>query len=127
MATDPIGKQNFSAAPVHRSETQSTDNSSAVVGAAVGTGLAFAAQLAGRAFASSPYGALPSMIAGGLGIGGGGIGGVQSDISQGQNQMMEMLRIQNQMQIQNQQFTTMTNVSKMDHETRMAAVRNIRT
>lgn len=124
---DPIGKQDFSNAPVHRSETQASESSGggAEVGAALGAGLAFAAQLAGKAVGASPFGALPGLLGGGGGST--GLGGVQGDIAQGQNQMMEMLRIQNQMQVQNQQFTTITNVSKMDHDTRMAAVRNIRT
>ena len=124
---DPIGKQHFSNQPVPRSETQTSESTSgAEAGAMLGAGLAFAAQLAGKASAASPYGALPGLVSSLTG-GGGGLGGVQNDIAQGQAQMMEMLRIQNQMQLQNQQFTTMSNVSKMDHDTRMAAVRNIRT
>jgi len=42
------------------------------------------------------------------------------------DQFFQLLQLQNQMQVQNQQFSTLSNVSKTEHETRMAAVRNIR-
>jgi hypothetical protein len=129
MASEPINVQNFSSTPVHRSEIEAaqTDNGT---GAALATGISFAAQLASKAAAASPYGALPglaSSLLSGVGNAGGlSLAGIQGDIANSQNQFLEMLRIQNQMQLQNQTFTTITNVSKMDHESRMAAVRNIR-
>ena len=39
---------------------------------------------------------------------------------------MQLLQIQEQLQQQSQVFNTMSNISKTEHETRMAAVRNMK-
>lgn len=115
---DPITPQNFREVPQHRAQPQSSGVTAAGV-------VNFAAKLGGMALGATPYGALGG-VAGGLLGGNGALGGIGSQLGDQQAQMFEMLQIQNQMQLLNQQFTTLSNVSKTEHETRMAAVRNIR-
>jgi len=51
---------------------------------------------------------------------------VESALQQSQEMNMQMLRIQQEVQQQNQQFTTMSNVMKAEHDTVKTAIGNIR-
>ena len=123
MATDPISRQNFTNPPQHTAEQAAQQaNAGGDFGKVMATGLGVAASLAGKALGSSVGGPL----LGGLGGGGVGATGIGGDLANQQAQFAELIQIQNQMQVQNQQVTMVSNVSKTEHETRMAAVRNIR-
>lgn len=123
MPTDPISRQNFSNPPQHSAEqAQQQQNSGGDFSQALGAGLGIAASLAGKALGASTGGPLLS----GLGGGSTSLGGIGGDLANQQAQFAELIQIQNQMQVQNQQVTMVSNVSKTEHETRMAAVRNIR-
>jgi hypothetical protein len=54
-----------------------------------------------------------------------GVGNASAGLG-GMNDQWKFLRIQEELQRQNQVFTLVSNISKTDHETRMAAVRNMR-
>lgn len=122
MADINIQRQNFQNPPSYKSEneTKSNDNQ---VGDALATGLGFAASLAGSAINAYSGGALGGLTGGGAG---GGLDGLTGGLNDNNQQFMELLQLQNQLQVQNQTFSALSNVSKTEHETRMAAVRNIR-
>lgn len=117
---DPIQTQNFqnNTPAVFQDTSSSSSNDN---GAAFAAALGVAANLAGRAIGASSGGAL-----GGLLNGNGATSGVQDSIARNQQQTLELLQIQSDLQFQNQQFTLLSNTSRQEHETRMAAVRNIR-
>ncbi len=119
MADINIERQNFQNPPSYQSETSKSENDG--LGQALNAGLGFAARLAGTAANVYSGGAL-----GGLTGGGGALGGLSGQLNDNNAQFMQLLQLQNQMQVQSQQFNTLSNVSKTEHETRMAAVRNIR-
>lgn len=122
---DPIQTQNFQnntpAVFQDTSTTSSSDN-----GAGFAAALGVAANLAGRALGASSGGALGGGALNGLLNGNGATSGVQDSIARNQSQTLELLQIQSDLQFQNQQFTLLSNTSRQEHETRMAAVRNIR-
>ena len=84
-----------------------------------------AGQLAGTVAGGSTMGMAPlaGNIASGL-LGSGGAGTLGTGDT-GTVDPMALLQLQEQIQTQSQVFTTMTNISKSDHETRMAFVRNL--
>jgi hypothetical protein len=55
-----------------------------------------------------------------------GTTGSIAGMSQGGREQMALMKIQEQLQRENQVFSLMSNISKTNHETRMAAVRNMR-
>lgn len=66
---------------------------------------------------------------GGTSLVGGGIdggGGIESSLQQSQEMNLYMLNVQQQVQQQNQQFTTLSNVMKAQHDTVKTAIGNIR-
>lgn len=121
MADINIQRQNFQNPPSYKSEneTKSNDNQ---LGDALATGLGFAASLAGSAINAYSGGSLGALTGGA----GGGLDGLTGGLNDNNQQFMELLQLQNQLQVQNQTFSALSNVSKTEHETRMAAVRNIR-
>ena len=78
-----------------------------------------AGQLAGTVAGGSTMGMAPlaGNIAGSL------LGGTTDT---GTVDPMQLLQLQEQLQTQSQVFNTMSNISKTEHETRMAAVRNMK-
>ncbi len=120
MATEPISRQNFTNPPEHSTQTAPQASTGADFGQVLATGLGIGASLAGKALGASVGGPLIG------GLGANTTAGIGGDLGNQQSQFAELLQLQNQMQVQNQQVTMATNLSKTDHETRMAAVRNIR-
>ena len=121
---DPIQRQNFQNPPVHPGTT--SPNQGGDLGRNLAKGVGFAAQLASAATAGTPYGAIPGAVSTLVSGGNSNLGGISGNIQNNQQQFMDLLNLQNQMQVQNQVFSTMSNVSKTEHDTRMAAVRNMR-
>ena len=86
-----------------------------VVGAIAGKGLSLAVS-------KNAPGAAGLLGAGGLGGGGGGGGAGLGDTGDLNNLFNQQLELQRELQV----FSMMTNIAKTEHETRMAAVRNMR-
>lgn len=84
-----------------------------VVGAIAGKGLSLAVS-------KNAPGAAAAL--GGLGGGGGGGAGGLGDTGDLNNLFNQQLELQRELQV----FSMMTNIAKTEHETRMAAVRNMR-
>lgn len=55
-----------------------------------------------------------------------GISSMSELQKQGQDFNMEFLKLQNEMQIENRKFTTLSNISKAKHDTAKSAINNIR-
>lgn len=55
-----------------------------------------------------------------------GIAGSTAGLSSEQATYIDLLKEQNRIQLENQVFSASSNISKTEHETRMAAVRNMR-
>ena len=72
--------------------------------------------------ASNPLGG--SLTAGGTGLDGGG--GIEASLQQSQEMNLQMLALQQKVQQDNQQFTTLSNVMKAEHDTVKTAIGNIR-
>jgi outer membrane lipoprotein SlyB len=77
-----------------------------------------AGQLAGTVAGGSTMGLAP--LAGNI------AGGLLGTADTGTVDPMQLLQLQEQLQSQSQVFNTMSNISKTEHETRMAAVRNMK-
>lgn len=120
MADTTIQTQNFQNPPTYEKPDTSTKTDN--TGAALTSALGFAARLASTALGATSTGGLNLIT----GAANNTFDNLNNDLSQNQTQFAELLRLQNQIQIQNQQFSTLSNVAKTEHETRMAAVRNIR-
>ena len=66
-------------------------------------------------------------VGGGVaGAGGAGDGGVESSLAQAQEMNLYYLQIQEQVNAQNREFTTLSNVLKAEHDTVKNAIGNIR-
>ena len=66
-----------------------------------------------------------SAIGGGSGIGGSSVD-MQGMLNQQMQQSMELLSVQNRVQSQTQEFTTMSNLLKTRHDSEMSAVNNFK-
>ncbi|MGA2498830.1 MAG: hypothetical protein ABSH20_13895 [Tepidisphaeraceae bacterium] len=73
-----------------------------------------------------PSGQIVQSMLGSLGGGVSGIGGASGMGGIDTSQQMQLLQLQNQIQSEQQVWTTLTNISKSEHETRMDAIRNIK-
>lgn len=82
----------------------------------------------GGAKAAEGPGAGAASPAGGLGAGAGldGGGNIETALQQSQEMNLQMLAIQQRVQQDNQQFTTLSNVMKAQHDTVKTAIGNIR-
>lgn len=69
---------------------------------------------------------LGSVIGGALGGGGASMVDMQSMLNQQMQQSMQLLSVQNRVQTQSQQFSTMSNLMKSKHESEMSAVNNFK-
>lgn len=93
-------------------------------------GATTAANVAGNMFGVPGAGSIVSgLLGGGAGMGTlGGMGGVGGMMGGGDgfSEQLALIGLQQQMQRQTQVVETMSNISKAEHDARMAAVRNIR-
>jgi len=119
METDPISRQELTTAPQHSAQTTQPASTGVDFGKVLTAGVGIAASVAGKSLGASSIGGL-------IGGGGASLGNVNNDLDRQQVQFAEMIQIQNRMQVQNMEVTMVSNVSKTEHETRMAAVRNIK-
>lgn len=69
---------------------------------------------------------LGSVLGGAMGGGGASSADMQSMLNQQMQQSMELLSVQNRVQSQSQQFSTMSNLLKSKHESEMSAVNNFK-
>lgn len=76
--------------------------------------------------AASPAGGLGSGVGTGLGSGLDSGGNIETALQQSQEMNLQMLAIQQRVQQDNQQFTTLSNVMKAQHDTVKTAIGNIR-
>lgn len=72
--------------------------------------------------ASPPGGGMSSLGAASLDTG----GGIEASLQQSQEMNLQMLALQQRVQQDNQQFTTLSNVMKAEHDTVKTAIGNIR-
>ncbi len=106
VATHVVGGPVLAAA-VHDARTGAT---SAIAGTTTaGAGLAASKAALAAATAGSPE-----------------LGGMESLMQQGQASNLQLLALQQQVQQENQRFTTVSNVMRAKHDTAKAAVSNIR-
>ncbi|MEM7624458.1 MAG: hypothetical protein AAF333_02395 [Planctomycetota bacterium] len=115
---NPIQSQNFSNPPQHTGNTAANPNG---FGQALAATAAVAVPIADTAI-SLATGRSSSL----RGLGLGSVPGSTASGAQNANYMNDLLAKQEEVQMRNMQFTTISNVSKTEHETRMSAVRNIR-
>ncbi|MEM9420303.1 MAG: hypothetical protein AAGA25_14790 [Planctomycetota bacterium] len=116
----PIQSQNFSNPPQHTGNTAPASSSDGFAKAL--TGLASVAVPVADTAMRLSTGGSTSLRSLGLGS----IPGSNASGSQNADYMADLLAKQEEVQMRNMQFTTISNVSKTEHETRMSAVRNIR-
>ncbi|SRR6266540_277256 len=100
----------------------------AVHDARVSATSAIAGSAAGRAGAAAVAGAGAAAVAGapGAGVGGGEAMSMQAMMQEGQASNLQLLALQQQVQQENQTFSTLSNVMRAKHDTAKAAVSNIR-
>lgn len=115
---DPIAPQNFNTVPAHRYTTAGPSSSDTLA-----SGLGFATRLTAAAAGASPYG---SLLGGGLNLFGGAGGGSNIGGVGGTTDFAALINKQLEVQMMSQQFTAQSNILRVEHDTRMSAVRNIR-
>ncbi|HSI32801.1 MAG: hypothetical protein ACAI43_25405 [Phycisphaerae bacterium] len=119
MKVNPQTDQ-FAAIPQHDgAQAKKADAGGQQFAQILGGAVQVAGQLAGTVAGAQGFGL--GGLAGNL-LGGGGAGGLGG----GDPSTADLLQMQNQIQRESLVFNAQTNISKTDHDTRMAAVRNIR-
>lgn len=118
----PVGTTPIYTAPAAMPPAQPTPGPgkfARIFGGILGGALNFVAPGAG--------GLIGNFIGGGAGVGGGaGFGDMQAMLAQQQLQSMQMLQVQNRVQSQTQEFTTVSNLLKARHDGEMSAVNNFK-
>jgi hypothetical protein len=127
MDVTPTSDQlNVTATPTHSDVNTSSSQTAASFAQALGGAVNVAGQLAGAAAGASGFGLGPL---GGIAA---NIGGLNSPIdgNAGSNttdlSFAQLLQLQQQIQKESEQFNAMTNISKTEYETFMAAIRNLK-
>ncbi|HEY7120130.1 MAG TPA: hypothetical protein VH475_26315 [Tepidisphaeraceae bacterium] len=125
MADIKVNPESDQFVPVQEhTPVQTANNSGVNFGKVLGGAANIAGQLVSGVAGAQTLGLGPLVgnIAGSL-AGGNGVSGGPLDGSE----LTNLLQLQNEIQRQSLVFNAQTNISKTDHETRMSAVRNIRT
>ncbi|HEY7374863.1 MAG TPA: hypothetical protein VIF57_22050 [Polyangia bacterium] len=113
VATHVVGGPVLAAA-VHDARVGATNAIAGAGPAGAGGTLPAAPAMAGAAAATAATGGNPEMA------------GMEAMMQQGQMSNLQLLALQQQVQQENQQFTTVSNVMRAKHDTAKAAVSNIR-
>lgn len=119
-AVNNIQSQNFSNPPQHTANNAAAPGNNGFAQALTATA-AVALPVADTAI-NLATGGSSSLRSLGLGS----VPGASASGGQNSNYLNDLLAKQEEVQMRNMQFTTLSNVSKTEHETRMSAVRNIR-
>ena len=125
MSTNPIGPHFLKTSSVPKSEASEGANDMSKAFAVMLQGAAAVSQVA-MPMVSGMVSQVPGMgnlggMLNGLSLGGGSSGG-----GGGASEQMALIREQERIQRETQVFTTLTNISKTEHDARMSAVRNMR-
>jgi hypothetical protein len=116
-------------APVqeHTAVQNTTSDGGAKFKQFLGGAVNIAGQLASSAAGAQSFGLGPLVGNLASSLGGGGLGGNLSSGALDGGQLTGLLQLQNEIQRQSLIFNAETNISKTDFETKMSAVRNIKT
>ena len=127
MSSIKVNPETDQFAPVqeHSQVQNTTSDGGAKFKQFLGGAVNIAGQLASSAAGAQSFGLGPLVgnLASSIGGGGGGLGGGALD----GGQLTGLLQLQNEIQRQSLIFNAETNISKTDFETKMSAVRNIKT